>query len=226
MGLKRSAIRILKPLLPGARVLCLSYPDVLIPFEAAQQEYPSLKTSSFHGMRHGVDYALPETTEFLTALGAEEVTYVDVVREHGVEERFDLNIPSPLLVHEFGSFDLVIDPGTLEHCFNVGAAMVHAAGAVAEGGHIFHTPPMSMVNHGFWNFSPTVFPDFYDEENGFEIVTMWSEAGDQTEEMTIAEARSRMMVASERSLYCLARCFADVDEFRWPVQFKYRKGSR
>jgi hypothetical protein len=55
----------------------------------------------------------------------------------------------------------VLDCGTTEHCFNVGQAIINAAHAVKPGGAIFHCFPMCVMNHGFWNASPTAFKDFY-----------------------------------------------------------------
>jgi hypothetical protein len=93
-----------------------------------------------------------------------ELVVVDAVRHRGTETLADLNEPQ-----KFGEFDFVIDPGTVEHCANVGLAMASAVRAVKVGGHIIHTAPVSMVNHGYFNFSPSFFPDFY-RANGLELV--------------------------------------------------------
>ena len=62
----------------------------------------------------------------------------------------------------------MIDAGTIEHCFNIAQAILNAAQAVAPGGHVFHAPPMTMLNHGFYNLNPTLFHDFYGQ-NGWTV---------------------------------------------------------
>lgn len=91
---------------------------------------------------------------------------VDIV-DHGHGERLaDLSVIQPL-----GSYDLVLDFGTLEHCSNIANAFVNAASAVKVGGHVIHELPINMVNHGYWNVSPVWFIDFY-AHNGFDIERM------------------------------------------------------
>jgi hypothetical protein len=213
MGLKSTALNLLEPLIRGD-VLCLGYPDLLIPFEIAQRKYGAI-TPTENGARHGLKFSIPETTEVFMALGAKTVRYVDIAPSRGVEEKVDLNLPLSL-----GAYDLVIDPGTTEHCFNVGQAVENAAMAVKEGGHVFHTPPCSMVNHGFWNFNPTTLLDYY-SQNGFTVIGQWFERGDIT--MPIETPTARLQLAPEHSIYCLARRSEMRDFLVWPTQSKYRK---
>ena len=67
-------------------------------------------------------------------------------------------------------YDLVIDGGTLEHIYNVSAAINNMNHFVSENGFIYHMLPCAgWVNHGFYSFSPTFFIDTYCLENGFEL---------------------------------------------------------
>ena len=60
------------------------------------------------------------------------------------------------------AFDLVFDGGTLEHVFDIPAALSVVAGMTAVGGRVVHLSPLSnCVDHGFYSFSPTFFADFY-----------------------------------------------------------------
>jgi hypothetical protein len=127
----------------------------------------------------------------------------------------DLNFP-----HSFGEFDLVIDPGTIEHCFNIATAVINAAQSVKVGGHIVHVNPVTMVNHGFYNLCPTFYYDFY-LENGFEIV----EAFAALEEMKGAfPHKGRVGYAPEVSAYVLARRL-EAKPFKFPIQAKYARSQ-
>ena len=210
MALKAVAIDLIAPYIKGD-VLCLSYPDILIPWHVVEDSGITVTRTTQHGKRHGISEPIPETTEFLRQFGADSVRYVDVVRFRGVEEIVDLNEPQ-----ELGQYDLVIDPGTLEHCFNVAQAVVNASKAVKVGGHIFHSNPMTMLNHGFWNFNPTMWHDFY-LANGFQVIAMAAETG----ELSKIKAVERFRGPQEASLYCLARKVRECP-VRWPTQSKYK----
>lgn len=159
----------------GGRLLAAGYPDVII--LAADLER-SLGRSDFspdpfsdaivpnaRNIVHlaGLDCAR-DAREVLAAAGY-SLDVVDVHADRGCERVVDLNYPIAL-----GEYDVVLDHGTLEHCFNVGQAALNLAGAVAEGGIIVHSLPMNSYNHGFYNFSPTWFYDLYCETAGFELV--------------------------------------------------------
>jgi hypothetical protein len=155
MALNLNAIRMIAPALKGD-VLSLGYPDLLITAGQCKETLGCTPTRFNKLARwHEIDFDPPETWHVFELLGA-NLTCVDYAQIRGGERIADLNLPQDL-----GEFDLVIDPGTTEHCFNVGQALLNAARAVKVGGYIFHTSPMTMVNHGFYNFSPTLFYDFY-----------------------------------------------------------------
>ena len=99
-----------------------------------------------------------------------EFACCDIKAHEGYEYVADLNYPDALkdVIADIGQVDLVVDHGTMEHCFNPGLALLNAASAVKLGGHIISGVPLNMFNHGFYNINPTVFVDFY-EANGFEI---------------------------------------------------------
>lgn len=163
MALPLHALKRLKPYLKG-EVLSLGYPDLM----ATAQEIEELfgyKPAKFTEANdwHKVKDPMPETLELFEFLGV-KLTIVDFTADRGMEKIADLNVPQSL-----GKFDLVIDPGTLEHCFNIGQAFINAANAVKVGGVICHLSPMNMLNHGFYNMNPTLFHDFY-YQNDWELV--------------------------------------------------------
>lgn len=165
----------------GAKGHALSagYPDLLVRFGDlgfASSERPitvrpnSKELQNHHGWTHDIF----DTHEVFAALGL-ELDVIDYKVIQGCERVVDLNVEQNLGFEQrykelpaFGGYDLVIDPGTSEHCFNISQAAINLASAVKEGGHIAQAIPMSMFNHGYYNLNPKWFIDFYGQ-NGFEI---------------------------------------------------------
>ena len=214
MALPLYAIKLLAPHLKGAKVLCLGYPDLLATPQDIEEIFGVVSTRfTNRGAWHtGSREPLPETVELFDQLGA-SFECVDITRDAGVEKIADLNAP-----HDLGKFDLVIDPGTIEHCFNIGQAVLNAANAVRLGGRIFHIPPMTMLNHGFYNICPTMLFDFY-TQNGWTVEHLESRDGTGNVKM---HSTGRFRAPPEASLYCISRRDSD-KELRFPVQTKYIK---
>jgi hypothetical protein len=87
---------------------------------------------------------------------------------------------------------------------------------VKLGGVIFHGNPISMINHGFYNFSPTLYHDFY-TQNGWEVELMMvsSKNGDTAS----IPPTDRCRVGQELSILVAARRISDTLKF--PTQTKY-----
>lgn len=104
---------------------------------------------------------------FLT-MGAKEVHTLDCSAYEGADIIFDLNcenLPEELKER----FDLAIDGGVLEHVFHAGIALSNISDMVKEKGYIYHMVPCAgFVNHGFYNFSPIFFQEYYSAK-GFKI---------------------------------------------------------
>lgn len=80
----------------------------------------------------------------------------------------DLQKPIEARYHDF--FNFVLDSGTMEHIFDVKSVMSNIVRITKVGGYVLHlTPAQNFLNHGFYQFSPTFFYDFY-ISNGFEII--------------------------------------------------------
>jgi hypothetical protein len=94
--------------------------------------------------------------------------------------------------------------------------------ALTVGGLWVHCAPLNMVNHGFWNFNPTIYPDYL-EDNGFAIRFMQGSAGtarDGFQKFDIKPfARFDLPLAS--IIYVIAERLKLQDQV-WPVQRKYR----
>lgn len=140
------------------KALSAGYPDLLVSFPNLPPR-PDSEAVCFH---HGVKGPLADTAIVFKDLGL-ELEVIDREKLQGSERVVDLNEP-----HDLGEYDLVIDPGTSEHCFNIAQAVKNLAGAVKVGGVMSQAIPMAMFNHGYYNVNPVWFLDFY-EQNGFEI---------------------------------------------------------
>lgn len=209
-------------------VLSLGYPDIL----ASADELGSLfggdiattltyrgdseAIARWHGMPAGT--RIPEAVNFFVLLGY-DLEVLDVATLRGGELLHDLNQPVPPHLHR--RYALVIDAGTLEHCFNIAQAARNVAEMVAPGGCVFHGNPLNMYNHGFYNLNPTWYRDFY-AANGFEIEALHAIADP-------VRARNRYAVPHtqrfretlpESSLYVLARRVSE-RPIVWPAQTKY-----
>jgi hypothetical protein len=211
VGLTVQALEVLSGWLHGSRVLSLGYPDLVMPADEVKRIL-GVEVSAFTGFGrwHGVDHPLPETVAVFNAIGA-SLDCVDVSPSRGVERIVDLNLPC-----ELGRYDVVIDAGTVEHCFNIGQAIMNAAGAVDAGGCVFHMPPLSMANHGFYNLNPTLLHDFY-AQNGWDIEVL--EGVTRQGRFKVPPA-ARFIAPGEASLLFLASRRV-VSPLRFPTQSKY-----
>ena len=78
----------------------------------------------------------------------------------------DLNIP---LENSNKQFNTIIDFGTSEHVFNVTECLKNISNLCKINGHIVHClPANNNCGHGFWQFSPELFFNIYDNRNGFD----------------------------------------------------------
>lgn len=213
MALTLDMARMMEPYVRNAKVLSLGYPDFLLTPEQTQELFgiqPTRFTS--HGDWHGMRIPIPETEEVFSLLGS-SFDCVDIVASRGKERILDLNYPQDL-----GQYDLVIDAGTIEHCFNIGQAMFNAANAVKTGGRIFHGPPLTMLNHGFFCIMPTMLHDFY-IQNGWEIELMQIS---HNQKLHDCPRTGRFKAPPEASVFCLAKRLSSAG-LVFPIQSKYLK---
>lgn len=213
MGIRPAALRLIVDHFPAKRVLSLSYPDLVMSQDELEDITGFRTTAEVDAGRwHGKSHPLPDTLEAMRRLGCEEFRCVDIVASRGVEEIADLNVPQ-----DFGAYDMVLDCGTTEHCANIWQATVNAAHAVKVGGVILHTPPLSMVNHGFWCPQPTFYADLYGQ-NDWELLGVMLTDGKHTERLD--NLTGRFQVPPELSLYVAARRTND-SPLKYPTQTKY-----
>ncbi|MFT3752552.1 MAG: hypothetical protein QM800_06625 [Paludibacter sp.] len=232
-GLKllNSIIRDMAPSGELRRVLALGYPDILASpaelldtlgpqiFERLQFREDAAEIIAWHKVGDLTD-RIASTESLFTAWGM-ELEVSDIVEARGGELILDLN--EPCAEHLHGRYHLIIDSGTLEHCFNIGQAARNVANLTAVGGYILHGNPLNMLNHGFYNLNPTWYADFY-QDNGFDIVYLKAMSG------TLRDAKVHEVpmykrfvdVPADSTMNCIVRKRRQ-RPVRWPVQTKYKR---
>jgi predicted O-methyltransferase YrrM len=109
--------------------------------------------------------AVVKAADLFKTWGFSESLALDVSGYEGAEVLFDLNrsdLPASLL----DRFGLIINGGTLEHVFHVPNALYNISRMVKTGGMIVHISPIhNWVDHGFYQFGPTLFYDYYHQCN-------------------------------------------------------------
>ncbi|MEO5694455.1 MAG: hypothetical protein ABIQ72_15105 [Usitatibacter sp.] len=229
-GLLKQAIDRRRAVRPAMRGLFLAYPDLLMPRAALAglvgedviARVPARADAAaiweYHGLR-GVLDPMYDSIALFREMGV-EATVVDVAALRGDERIVDLNEPLPRDLAQ--RFDLVVDTGTCEHCFNVAQAFANACEALAVGGILVHAAPLTRINHGFWSFNPTVYPDFF-EDNGFKLQVMTGVAGTLKEGFRTfhLDPYFPSTPPPEAGIYVVAER-TEIRPLRWPVQRKYR----
>ncbi len=216
------------------KVLSLGYPDILV----SKEDIASLFGESFlHSLRFREDSAsilrwhkiqdkiqqIPDSYHFFKLLGY-HLDVIDIEIARGDEIILNLNDPIQNSLKEV--YHLVIDAGTLEHCFNIAQAQKNIAELVVEGGYILQSNPLNWFNHGFYNINPTFYYDFY-EQNGFKIILQKGLINSVLNPQTFdVPAYDRFESAPVDSINLLVIQRESVQEILWPIQAKYRENPQ
>ncbi len=212
------------------RTLSLGYPDALITAEMlsrllgekAKNLKPRADSEAILRWHH-LEGRLPHVvdTEALFEAAGVACEFIDISPSRGVERQADLN--HPLSADFTGRYKLVLDLGTLEHCFNIGQAMVNVANCLEPGGFVLHSHPLAHYNHGFFNFSPTFYADFYGQ-NGFQLIFLKGLAGSTLEYQVFElDQRWQAQALPVRSQVLVIAQKVKAQDINWPMQGKYRK---
>lgn len=199
------------------RVASFGYPDIIaqIPLEGLEIRKDSEAICKRHGLK---PRDIPDAHSYFASFGCALDVY-DIVAERGCEIYCDLNVPwgEP---YRAPRYDLVLDVGTAEHCFNIGQALINMAELVKPGGWIIHENPANWGNHGFYNLNPTLFADFY-EQNGFEVQELKLVTRDGKVGVPNPVLRFKFP-PDEVNIFCIAQRIK-VQGMVYPVQTKYKK---
>ena len=184
-------------------------------FSALILGFPELGTSTSSQLSDilGVDLKENCFRAYLSKIGAKEVHIGDVSAYEGCDVLIDLNMPNPTC----NKYDLIIDNGTLEHCFNVAQGFANIARMLKPGGICFHMNPANLVGHGFWNFSPCTYFDFY-QLNGFKVKVYIRSVESGAYEEVVYKPKITKILPSKRYIYhAIATKLAEVP-LAFPLQ--------
>ena len=165
-------------------LLALGVPEIYATYPELTNWFPSLA-----GRRCPLDPAAVKLTEhpngpllgwvsadtFFHAFNISDIVTIDIPGcEHSPDIIHDLNAPFPGdLLDRFG---LIIDPGTIEHVFDVRTCLTNVVRALRVGGVVVHQVPIYSYNGGYYSINPNVLHDFY-TSNGFHemksYIIMW-----------------------------------------------------
>lgn len=201
------------------RAISLGYPDLLVP------PIPGIKiadSSAEIGKYHGITGSFMDSIDYFASHGC-DLDVLDYAKLRGPEIVADLN--QPLTLQD--KYSLVLDPGTIEHCFNISQCLSNILALVADGGHIIHWNPANMCNHGFYNFSPTFYRDFYEDNDGI-IHAQWfcGQYKDNKWGAIPIEHPYQRYPLSHPNMSIMTLAYVaprTTSEVKWPIQYKYRK---
>jgi hypothetical protein len=144
----------------------------------------------------------------------------DIVNARGGEFILDLNQPCAPALH--ARYDLLLDFGTIEHCFNIGQAAKNIAMMTKIGGYIIHGSPLNMLNHGFYNLCPTWFADFYND-NGFDFLYLKAVSGNLRNPRVheVPPFNRFIGIPEDSTLLCIVKKRQE-SPIIWPLQTKYK----
>jgi len=212
----------------GLRMLSLGYPDLLVDIDVVSELFGPEITSQltfrddsdeilgWHGFSDKISKVI-DSDHFFSLIGV-TCEYVDIVKSRGIERVVDLNDPLPEDLIE--QFDFVLDPGTIEHCCNIGQALKNIAMALRQDGYVCHYTPLSMFNHGFYNINPTLFVDFYGQ-NDFKLEFMAATDGDRFAPDLIEIPGIQRFDAPVNASTLVVAKRLKVSPLQWPTQSKY-----
>jgi hypothetical protein len=222
--------RVARGLPAGKRMLCLGYPDMLVteeqiagicgPEVAARVEFRGDSETILRWHRlDGRMSRVAESRSLFTALGI-ETDFVDIVASRGFEIVVDLNHPAPAELA--GRYDIVYDGGTMEHCFNVGQVMLNIASFAKVGGFIIHVNPLNYYNHGFFNFNPTFYHDWYSQSGNAVVSPFYAMYGDVLQSQLVAlDPTKTFFSAPDRTVLLVTAMKRSAAPPAWPMQDKY-----
>lgn len=215
------------------RLLALGYPDAIVSEESYErvlgaEKFAKLKwrEDSASVLRwHGLQGKLSRIvdSDSLFTLCGYKLDCIDISAARGDEIIADMNQPLPSELE--GQFDIVYDGGTLEHCFNIAQAVKNMALACKVGGFCVNINPLNVYNHGFYNFSPTFYADFYGC-NGFHVTDIVGLSGNygtlDSPRSEVLPPMKRFDQAPERSVIMAIAQKMQEAPIIWPIQAKYR----
>ena len=149
------------------KLASIGYPDILVKKPDTDSDFPisllkylscNEKALDWHNLSSSM-YTFFSVEDYLKDK-CWAFDYLDIKAGTGKARNFlpvDLNesIPENL----YCAYDILIDSGTAEHCFNIGKVFENYFHMLKPGGILLQYIPFMSPNHGFWSVNPTVVYD-------------------------------------------------------------------
>lgn len=155
----------------GGRIGCLGriWPSLITLKEGREALAPHSRFAPALADLPGDEGQVFNDKKLFRVLGFDSVSAIDFDDSEGAEIIHDLNIIGPDEEHR-GYFDVIYNNGTMEHIFHTPNFLENIFLYLKEGGVVIHSAPINnQTEHGFYQFSPTLFYDFY-TENRYDIL--------------------------------------------------------
>lgn len=234
MGISRGAIKLLGSALrdrPRAgTVITFGVQSVQAAYNEAVELLAAagIDTGAMRSAVASADIGRIHQDRLFRLLGYNAVEGIDFYPDEKPTHVIDLNHPVPSAM--WGRYDLVYDDGTAEHCFAAAEMFCNALRLVKLGGHVIHHLPMNnWVDHGFYQFSPTLFFDFYGANgcDNLSLVVHFSERGKERwiryePGMDVDLPYSLGRDANVLAFFCATKTSAQ-DKIVLPIQGRYRR---
>jgi SAM-dependent methyltransferase len=143
----------------------------------------------------------------------------------GSEKALKLDLNDPIDLQR--QFDIVVNIGTIEHVFNVAQALKTIHDHTRPGGLMLHVAPFTgWMDHGFYNFNPTIFWDLARANDYHILVALYAELAPvkivqlHDREQILAMAQNGQ-IGTNTMIYVTLRKPAKEMPFQVPIQGYY-----
>ena len=157
--------------LEDKKIVSIGYPDLMLQNSDIDRILP-LSSQKFIEKRpeamkwHGLNskkFSFFSIQNFFESSGW-TFEYLDIKQGTGSNSDgfIEVDLNNPLPSHLYSNYDILIDSGTAEHCFNIGKVFENYFQLLKPGGILIQYIPFLSPNHGFWSVNPTLFFDLAD----------------------------------------------------------------
>lgn len=166
----------------------------------------------------------PTCENYMRHCGFDPIHSIDVYDREGPTYVENMDHP----VHLPRKYDLIFDGGTIEHCFSTASVLSNTVGFLDTGGMVLHFTPMNnWAGHGFYQFSPGLFYDFY-YDNGFTDLNCWLIVYHEQKIIPVVMNKKHRKFNGLQGevMVVFAACKGKDQPIVYPIQEKYREPHR
>ena len=172
-----------------------------------------------YGAQNQINTGYKHQKDLFKHIGFSTVHALDFYTHQNPDMIIDLN--KPISKKLYGKYDCVLDGGTMEHIFSPADVLYNSVRLLKVGGRIVHLNPLTgWINHGFYQFSPILYFEFY-SQNGFIKLDYRIRYDDKYKQTNGKKFPKEM--ASKRVLQLFTAIKEkEINNFIMPIQGKYK----